>query len=95
MDTRAVTLASSCVAVKDDDTVRRWNKAEKYYIDMTWPTIIKDYNRCMGGVDNTDFLLLLYRTNIQSRKWTLRVLFHFANVAVTNFWLEYKAECKR
>ncbi|EEC04456.1 hypothetical protein IscW_ISCW003374 [Ixodes scapularis] len=36
-----------------------------------------------------DFLLSLYRIKIKSRKWTLRALFHFVDIAVCNAWLEY------
>lgn len=70
MDNGTVTLASNYVAVEDEDTVSKWSKAEKRYIDVTWPAVIRDYNCCMGRVDKTNFLLSLHRTNIQSRKWS-------------------------
>lgn len=46
-------------------------------------------NESMGGVDKLHFLLSLYHTKIPSKKWTLRVLFHFVDVAICNSWLEY------
>ena len=46
----------------------------------------------MGGVDKMDFLIQLYRIFIRSRKWTLRVIFHFVSVAVNNSWLEYQRD---
>ena len=49
----------------------------------------------MGGVGKSDFLIALYRTFIRSRKWTLRVIFHYFNLAVFNAWLEYQADNNR
>ncbi|KAH8008989.1 hypothetical protein HPB51_008560 [Rhipicephalus microplus] len=34
MDSRTVTLASNFIAIKDEDSVRHWNKAEKCYVDV-------------------------------------------------------------
>nr|CAI5841839.1 unnamed protein product [Callosobruchus analis] len=48
----------------------------------------------MGGVDKTDFLIQLYRIFIRSRKWTLRVIFHFVTMSITNSWLEYRQDAK-
>jgi hypothetical protein len=47
-------------------------------------------------VDKIDILVQLYRSVIRSCKWTLRVVFHFIDPAITNSWLEYKrdVECK-
>ena len=48
----------------------------------------------MGGVDKSDFLIALYRTFIRSKKWTLRVIFHYFNLGVINAWLEYQRDMK-
>lgn len=95
MDNRTVTLASNFIAIEDEDSVRRWNKAEKCYADVKRPAVIKAYNRSMGGVDKVDFLISLYRTTIRSRKWTLRMTFHFMNLAVVNAWLEYRRDADK
>ncbi|XP_072141318.1 piggyBac transposable element-derived protein 2-like [Dermacentor andersoni] len=95
LDNRSVTLASNFLAVKDEDTARRWSKAEKCFVDIRRPAVVGAYNRSMGGVDKVDFLVALYRTTIRSRKWTLRMIFHFMNLAVVNPSLEYRKEADR
>lgn len=47
----------------------------------------------MGGIDKMHFLVSLYRINIKSRKWTLRMIFHFVDVCVINSWLAYQRHC--
>ncbi|MGH0115062.1 UNVERIFIED_CONTAM: hypothetical protein FKN15_074581 [Acipenser sinensis] len=48
----------------------------------------------MGGVDKLDQLISLYRTEIKSRKWTLRMFTHGFDVAVVNSWLEYRRDAQ-
>lgn len=48
----------------------------------------------MGGVDLFNRLISLYRINVRSRKWPLRMIFHAVDMAVTNSWLEYKEDCR-
>lgn len=91
-DNRAVTMASNFVAIEDEDTVKRWSKTDRCYVDVKRPAVVRMYNRSMGGVDKTDFLVALYRTKIRSRKWTLRMIFHVINASVVNSWLEYRRD---
>lgn len=46
----------------------------------------------MGGVDLLDQFLSYYRIFIKSNKWTLRIIFHFVDVAVVQSWIEYKKD---
>ncbi|KAH7946709.1 hypothetical protein HPB52_003766 [Rhipicephalus sanguineus] len=72
MDNRTVTLASNFLGIDDEDEVTRWSKVDGAFIKVKRPAVVREYNRSMGGVDKTDFLISLYRTSIRSRKWTLR-----------------------
>ncbi|XP_050046447.1 piggyBac transposable element-derived protein 3-like [Dermacentor andersoni] len=94
LDNRAVTLASNFLGIDDEDKVSRWSKADGKYVNVKRPAVVREYNRSMGGVDKTDFLISLYRTFIRSRKWTLRVITHFMNLSVTNSWLEYRRDAE-
>ncbi|XP_049517347.1 piggyBac transposable element-derived protein 3-like [Dermacentor silvarum] len=94
MDNRAVTMASNFLGIDGEDEVSRWSKADGTFINVKRPAVVREYNRSMGGVDKTDFLISLYRTSIRSRKWTLKAITHFMNLAVTNSWLEYRRQAE-
>ncbi|CAK6970582.1 piggyBac transposable element-derived protein 3-like [Scomber scombrus] len=59
------------------------------------PKVVKLYNKAMGGVDLLNKLVSLYGTEIQSKKWTLKMITHAFDVAVVNSWLEYRLVAKR
>jgi len=92
MDNRLVIMASNFVGRGQTDVVKRWDKTKKEYVEVQRPEVIRLYNKSMGGVDKMDFLIQLYRIFIRSRKWTLRVIFHYVNLAVNNSWLEYQRD---
>lgn len=91
-DNKCVNMASNFIGIDPEDEVRRWDRKKNEYVMVKRPAIIRMYNASMGGVDKSDFLIALYRTFIRSRKWTLRVIFHYFNLAVCNAWLEYQSD---
>ncbi|KAE9524120.1 hypothetical protein AGLY_015485 [Aphis glycines] len=74
------------------DTVRRWDKKLKMYVNIERPEIITAYNTSMGGVDKVDQLISYYRTFIRSKKWTLRMTVHAFDLIVINCWIQYKKD---
>ena len=54
------------------------------------PYSIAVYNNYMGGVDKIDYLISLYRIKAKTKKWPVRMLFHFLDLAVANSWMEYR-----
>lgn len=48
----------------------------------------------MGGVDKIDQLISYYRIFIRSRKWTLRMIMHSFDMAISNFWIQYKNDAE-
>lgn len=86
-DNKPVILASNFVGIGKCDIAKRWDKVKKTYVQISRPEIIKEYNSAMGGVDKTDFLISLYRTKMRTRKWTVRMIFHAVDMAITNDWL--------
>lgn len=89
-DNKLVTVGSNFVADGEYDNCRRWDRKQKKYIHVPRPEAIRLYNKNMGGVDKLDFLLSLYRSFIRSRRWTIRMIFHAVDMAVTNSWGEYR-----
>ena len=57
------------------------------------PSVVTTYNKFMGGVDLLDGLIALYRTKIRSKKWYLRLVFHFFDLLVVVSWLLYRRDC--
>jgi len=93
-DNKSVNMCSNFIASGIPDIVQRWNKKEKKYIPVERPEVIKLYNQSMGGVDKYDQLISYYRIFLKSKKWTLRMVFHALDMAITNSWLEYNLDCK-
>ncbi|KAL7880514.1 hypothetical protein SRHO_G00027680 [Serrasalmus rhombeus] len=94
-DNRPVLMASNFVGVGTMDEVQRWDKKKAQFVMVSRPEVVKLYNDAMGGVDLLDQLVSLYRTEIRSKKWTLRMITHAFDMAVVNSWLEYRLDAKR
>ena len=54
------------------------------------PACVQVYNEFMGGVDKLDSLISYYRIRGKTKKWPLRVIYHFVDFALANSWLEYR-----
>uniref|UniRef100_A0A3B1ICF6 PiggyBac transposable element-derived protein domain-containing protein n=1 Tax=Astyanax mexicanus TaxID=7994 RepID=A0A3B1ICF6_ASTMX len=71
---RDVLMASNFIGVGRMDEVQRWDKKKAQFVMVSRPEVVKLYNEAMGGVDLLDQLVSLYRTDIRSKKWTLRMI---------------------
>lgn len=91
-DNKSVYLASNFVGIGISDTVQRYDKKDKQFVEVERPEVVKLYNKGMGGVDLLDQMIQYYRIFIKSKKWTLRVVMHFFDMAVVASWLEYRAD---
>ncbi|KAF0709034.1 piggyBac transposable element-derived protein 3-like, partial [Aphis craccivora] len=56
----------------EEETIRRYSKVTKSYVDVL-PKIIEQYNTHMGGVVLADMLVSLYRTELKTHKWYMAV----------------------
>ena len=54
------------------------------------PEIVKDYSEAMASVDLADMPVSLYRTNIKSKRWYLKIIFHCIDICKVNGWLLYR-----
>ena len=89
-DSKSVHLISTFCSVDPIDYCKRWSASEKKQIDVERPHIVKEYNKHMGGVDLSDMMLELYRTDIRSKKWYMHIVYYCLDVAVLNAWLLYR-----
>ena len=54
------------------------------------PSIIKVYNKFMGGTDGFDWRIAAFRPKIITKSWVPKVLCHLLNAAMVNSYLIYK-----
>lgn len=94
-DNKPVHLMSTFVGHQPVQTIERWSVADKKYIQVQRPNIVKEYNVHMGGVDKQDMLIELYRTDIKGKRYYLRIIFHFLDLATVNAWLLYRRHCEQ
>ncbi|XP_065319094.1 piggyBac transposable element-derived protein 3-like [Gordionus sp. m RMFG-2023] len=93
-DNKAVTTISNFIGVLPTTKVKRWSVSDKVFINVEMPAIIKNYNEGMGGVDLNDMLVELYRTDIEWKRYYMRMVFHLLNSCVVNVWLLYRRHMK-
>ena len=91
-DNKSVNLISSYVAAEPIDSVRRYDQREKTYIDIPRPSIVKVYNTYMRGIDKLDMICSLYKGQMKSRRWYIRIWLHPVTVALVNSWLLYRRD---
>lgn len=88
-DNKPVLRPSVAHAEEPLDTCQQWCGKEKRYVAVTRPSIVYGYNSKMGGVDLNGKMMRYYRMSPQTKKWTVRMLMHFTDLALANSWLLY------
>ena len=63
---------------------------KKEIIEVEVPEAIADYNKFMGGVDNFDQLHCYYIPELKSRRWYIKIFFHFLEISIINSYIIYK-----
>ena len=68
-----VYLVSNCISVELVGTIDRWCNKSKVVKAVPWPKIVSTYNKSMGGVDLADILIALYRIDVKTCRWYIKV----------------------
>ena len=87
---KSVLMLSNFVRKEPVDQCKHLDRKEKKHIEVQRSAAVTICNKCMGGVDNMDMLLSLYRSKIHTRKWYLRIAFNLFSLAAVNSWILYK-----
>ena len=91
-DNKSVCLASTFYGSHPIDTVEPFARKEKTKINIQRPNMVKEYNLFMSGIDLLDGLISYYRITLRSRKWYLKIFFHFIDLGIVTAWIRYKAD---
>lgn len=92
-DNKSVIIASNCTGVDETINVKRWDKSNKRYTDVAVPKIVHNYNQHIMGAHVLDQQLEYYRTFNKTKKWTLKVIMYFLDLALVNSWRLYSNDC--
>lgn len=89
-DNKPVTLLSTYAGKLPENKVKRYNHQTKNKIEVSCPFVVTEYNHQMRGVDLSDSLIGRYKIKMRSRKWYIRLFYHFIDLTVVNSWLLFK-----
>lgn len=92
-DNRAVTTLSTFAGAEPVTSVGRWERSKKMTVQVECPSAVSIYNKFMGGVDQLDALIAYYRIHVRSKKFYLKIFFHFVDMVVVVAWLLYRRDC--
>lgn len=90
-DKRSVHLLSNFHDPKETASVKRKQK-DGTLLDVPCPSALIDYNKNMNFVDRFDQMKSTYELDRKSKKWWMRIFFHFLDCCVVNAFTLYK--CK-
>lgn len=92
VDNKGVLMTSTCTGSQPVHNVKRYEKTKREYVYIPRPCIVASYNESMGGVDLLDRYIAYYRISMRTKKWPVRVFFHFIDVAIANSWITYNRD---
>lgn len=90
LDNGKVTTCSNFIGVSPPNTVKRWNRSNKSYMDIKQPALIAKYNSIMGGSDRMNQNVNLYRTSIRSKTWWWPLFTWGIDAMMSNAWIIYR-----
>ncbi|KAJ8963503.1 hypothetical protein NQ314_005582 [Rhamnusium bicolor] len=88
-DNKIVNTVSTFVGSQILSDIQRFCRKIKQHVTIPRPQSIAVYNAYMGGVDILDSMLGYYSIQHRSKKWYIRVFFHFIDMCV-NSWLLWR-----
>lgn len=90
MDNSVVTVASTIHPVFPLSSAQRYSAAEKKKITIKRPRCIEKYNQFMGGTDQMDSNINVYRVGLRGKKWWWPIFTWLLDAAIQNAWVLYR-----
>ncbi|XP_049905131.1 zinc finger MYM-type protein 2 isoform X1 [Epinephelus moara] len=91
-DNKPMLMLSAVHGEQPGDTRQQWSKKDKRHVTVTRPSIVCEYNSKMAGVNLVDRMMNYYQMSVRTKKWTIRMLMHFTDLALANSWLLYRRD---
>lgn len=85
-DNNVVTMGSNYDYLEPLGKVKRWCNIKKQKVDVNIPRLFVNYNSGMGGVDQMDQSVSLYRVCIKGKKWWWVIFTYLLDMAISNAW---------
>lgn len=85
-----VSLVLSFAGELPQAQVKRYDIANKKYINFDRPHIVGECNRHLDDVDLVDSIIGRYKILIRSKTWQIRMFYHSLYFTMANSWLLYR-----
>lgn len=89
MDKKGIYFLSNFHDPEQTTSVQR-RKKDGTSEEILCPELVKDYNQNMGHVDKADMLKSFYEIDRKSKRWWLRIFWHFVDVTIVNAFILYR-----
>ena len=86
VDNKPVFAISNHLGVHPTEPKQRFSQKEKRYVQIECPSMLVQYNKTMGGVNQVDRTLSEYRPHIRGVKWYYPFFTHGLNIMVAAAW---------
>lgn len=92
MDNSTVTVVSTVHGVQPVSNANRYSASEKKKIAIPRPNCIGKYNKFMGGTDQMDSNINVYRISIRGKKWWWSIFTWLIDACIQNAWIIYRIQ---
>ncbi|KAJ8736339.1 hypothetical protein PYW08_006995 [Mythimna loreyi] len=86
LDNSVCTMGTNFESVEPLGKVKRWCSTRRQKVDVDIPHVFQSYNAGMGGVDQADQSISLYRVSLRGKKWWWVLFTYMLDVTISNAW---------
>lgn len=90
MDNSVVTVLSTIHGIHPVSNVSRYSSTEKKRVGIPRPFCIGKYNEFMGGTDQMDANINVYKIGIRGKKWWWPIFTWLIDCCIQNSWIIYR-----
>lgn len=85
-DNNVCTIGTNYDTVEPLGKVKRWCTTRRQKVDVDIPHVFQSYNKGMGGVDQMDQSIGLYRVGLKGKKWWWVLFTYMLDMTISNAW---------